>query len=234
MSWVWTELQWDADGNLVSAEGCEWDGPVGLCKGSSVANDQRKQELAMQQQAFNMQQQQLKFLNDSFGKYVNGDIGFNPQQLAAMNSAAMGQNAQQFGSAESGVRAALASRGVGMGDSPVGGEFTRGLSSLYGARASDLAGSLRNVILQNGQQALANKFNAGSILSGNAATLNGAQSTAGAGASSALNAYIQAANSGFGASFMSSLGKGLGGGLASAAMGGLGGFISPQYGGTRQ
>jgi hypothetical protein len=218
-----SKIVWDWTGEVVERVALDYVGPVDACKGSSVANDQRKQELDMQKQAFNMQQKQLSMLNDQFGKYLTGNVGFDPQQLGIMRSQFLNQNSNSFNDAGTGLRQALASRGIGTGDSPVGGEFTRGLTGLYSAGASNRAGGLANIDLTNLQQMLTNKFNAGSILSGNAATLNGAQATAGQGASNALSEYMKAENSGFGASFMRSFGSGLGGGLAAGLTGGAGG-----------
>ena len=116
----------------------------------------------------------------------------------------------------------LASRGAGGGQTPVGGDYTRGLSGLFGAEAQSLAGGANNIRMQNALQALNNKFQASNVLSGNAAALSSPISTFGSGASNALNQYMQAANSGFGATFT---------GLSTFGMGGLsevGGMFSPK------
>lgn len=211
MSWTKTIDRYLAEGRTVSGG-----------KGKDTANDQRKQELAMQKQAFDAQQKQLADLKTAFSKYTTQNIGFDPSQYAAMQSQAINQNSGAFNSAGNQVRSALLARGSGGGNLPVGGDYVRGMSGLMGAQASDLSGSMNNLRIQNAQQALTNRFNAGNLLSGNAATLTGTQGVAGAGASSALGDYIKAANTGFGASFMNSLGGGLGGGLASFATGGFG------------
>lgn len=227
MARVWTEIVLSmATGEVLRESFFEYSGPVALCKdhGQDVANQQRQQELNMQTQAFNKQMAQLDKLNSDFGKYTQGaGQGYDPAQLAAMRSQALDQNALAYNGAGAGVRSALAARGSAGGDAPVGGDYTRGIASLEGAAASDRASTLTNIDLSNLQQALTNKFNAGSILSGNAATLNGTQGVAGQGASSALGQYVAAKSiPGFGEQFSGALAKGLGSGVASFATGGFG------------
>jgi len=190
-------------------------------KGKDKADEQRKQELKMQQQAFDQQQKDLADLKAATSKYTTGQgQGFTPEQLASMNSGVLGQNAAGLNSASSSIMSALRARNPG--GLPQGGDATRGFENLYGSVASDLAGGLNNVRLQNAQQSLANRFNALNLQSGNAATLTGTQGVAGAGASSALNSYVTAANSGLLQQFASGLGSGLGAGVT----GGIGKGIS--------
>lgn len=210
-NWAETVEQYLAEGRSVSGG-----------KGAQKADDQRKQELDMQQKAFDMQKKQLDDLKSAFSKYTTQNIGFDPAQYAAMQTQAMNQNTSTFGSAGNQVRSALLARGSGGGNLPVGGDYVRGISGLMGAQASDLSGNLNSLRIQNAQQALTNRFNAGSLLSGNAATLTGTQGVAGAGASSALGDYIKAKNSGFLQSFASGLGSGLSGGLSAGLTGGIG------------
>lgn len=108
----------------------------------------------------------------------------------------------------------------------MGGDYTRGMSGLFGSEAQSLAGGMNSIRMQNALQALNNKFQASNVLSGNAAALSSPISTFGSGASNALNQYMQAANSGFGASFMRGFGGALGAGLGGLATGGIGGAAS--------
>jgi hypothetical protein len=171
----------------------------------------------MQQQAYNDQKQRLAQLQGAFQPYTQGaGVGFDPAALAAMQSQILNTNAGTFNSAGNQVRSALLSRGSGGGNLPVGGDYVRGISGLMGAQASDLSSNLNSLRIQNAQQALTNRFNAGSLLSGNAATLTGTQQVAGAGASNALSDYIKASNSGF----LSSLATGFGGALGNTLGGG--------------
>lgn len=190
-----------------------------------MAEQQQQQQNAMQKQAFDTQMKTLSDLKSSLGGYLSGTKGFDPTQLAALKTQFLGQNASNFSQARSGVRSALASAGSGGGQQPVGGDYARGLSGLYGGEASNLSQGMTGISLQNLSQALSNQFNAASVLSGNAATLNSPISSFGAGASNALNQRINVGmNSGLGAftnSFLGGLGKGLGG----AALGGLGGVL---------
>lgn len=203
----------------------EYDPYLVELKGKDKADEQRKAELSMQTKAFDQQQKDLADLKAATSKFTTGQgQGFTPEQTAAMNSGVLGQNAAGLNSASKSVMSALRSRNPG--GQPSGGDTTRGLESLYASGASDLAGGLNSVRLANAQQALANKFNALNLQSGNAATLTGTQGVAGAGASSALNSYITAANSGIAQSFMGGLGQGLGGGVSALATGGLGKVLS--------
>lgn len=203
----------------------EYDPYLVELKGKDKADAQRQSELKMQQQAFDQQQKDLADLKTATSKYTTGaGVGFDPTQLAAMNSGVLGQNAAGLNSASKSVMSALRSRNPG--GQPSGGDTTRGLESLYASGASDLAGGLNSVRLANAQQSLANRFNALNLQSGNAATLTGTQGVAGAGASSALNSYITAANSGLAQSFVGALGQGIGGGLGAGLTGGFGSALS--------
>lgn len=195
-------------------------------KGKGTAQSQRAQELQMQQQAFHTQQQQLADLKKAFSPYLTGNIGFSPQQLSAMTSQFLNSNNATFNQAGQQVREALGARGEGTGANPIGGSYVRGISGLLGAKAGSQSQGLLGLQVQNALQAIQNQFNAGNILSGNAATLTGTQGVAGSAASSALGDYIRAANTGFGSSFTNAFGSGLGSGLSGFYTGGLGKALS--------
>src|SRR5207253_2352734 len=108
---------------------------------------------------------------------------------------------------------------------PTGGNYANGIASLLGAKAGSQSQGLLGIDVSNAQQALQNKFNAGNLLSGNAAILTGTQGVAGSGASSALNSYVTASANSFGGSFMKSLGGSLGSGLGSGVSAGLTGGL---------
>lgn len=199
----------------------DWPNGVSGGKGSDTAKKQMDQQNALQQQAFDMQKQQLAQLSGAFGKYTTGDIGLSPELKAAMQTQFMNQTAGQYGQASEAVKNSIMAHG-GSGQTPMSGQDISGLVGLEGARANTLSQGLLGLNITDAQQALTNKFNAGSLLSGNAATLSSPISTFGSGASNALNQYITAANSGFGAAFMKSLGGSLGAGVGGIATGGLG------------
>jgi hypothetical protein len=190
---------------------------------TSTANSQRQQELNMQTQAFKTQQSQIAALQKSFSPYLSGTQGFSKQAQAAMRSQFLNSNNSTFNQAGQMVRSALGARGEGTGANPVGGNYAQGLSNLLGAKAGSQSQGLLGLDVTNQQQALQNQFNAGNILSGNAATLTGTQGVAGSGAASGLNSYINASNSGFLGSFQNALGGTLGKGLGLGITGGLGG-----------
>jgi hypothetical protein len=201
-------------------------------KGSGTANAQREQELQMQQQAFNTQQKQLASLTKSFSPYLAGKTGFDPALLATMRSQFLNSNNSTFSQAGQQVREALGARGEGTGSAPVGGAYGSGISNLMAAKAGSQSQGLLGINAANAQQALQNQFNAGNILSGNAATLTGTQGVAGAGASSALGSYIQGKNSGFGSSLANSFGGALGKGFGTGLVGGFGNYFGGLFGGS--
>lgn len=228
MSWVYTKLVLDKDDNVVVNEGFDYDGPIDSCKdhGQDVANQQRQDQLDLQKKAYDDQRAQLDSLNKAFSPYTTGNIGFDPQQLALLQSQFLNQNDQAYSSAGNQVRSSLLARGAGGGDQPIGGTGVQGLLGLQSAKAGNQAAGLQDIGLQNLTQALNNKFNAGSILSGNAATLNSPISTFGGGASSALGSYVQAKSiPGFGGALATSLGTTLGKSLGGANASPAGGFF---------
>lgn len=199
---------------------------AGEMKGSDRAKDVREKEFAMQKAAFDKQMSQLDKITKAFQPFLDKSTGFDPAAKASMTSQFLNNNDATFNQAGSMVREALGARG-NTGGNPVGGDFTRGLSGLLGARAGSQSQGLLGINIQDAQQAIMNKFNAGNLMSGNAATLTGTQGVSGSAMSNALNQEMQSLNSGFGASFMSSfgntLGHTLGGGNASKGAGWFGG-----------
>ncbi len=202
MSLVDLEINWGGKG--FSA----YDGQM---KGQDVAQSQQQQELAMQQSAFQTQQAQLAQLQKSLSPYLSGTIGFSPSAMAGMTSQFLNSNNQTFNQAGQQVRSALAARGSGTGQLPVGGDYTRGIAGLLSGKAQSQSGGLLGLQVQNQQQALQNQFNAANVLSGNAATLTGTQGVAGSAASSALNSFIQGSNAPGWASGIAGLAGQLGG-----------------------
>ena len=190
--------------------------------GTGTSKDQLNLQNKLQQQALDQQKAIRDQIMGSVSKYLSGNIGFDPQQLAIMQSQFLNQNTANFNQAGSAVRSALASRGAGGGDIPVGGDFVRGISSLEGAKASSQSQGILGTNLANLQQALTNQFNAASVASGQSAQLGNNIGVFGSGANNALNQYVQASQSGF----MNQLGKGfgsaLGQGIGAIATGGIG------------
>lgn len=225
---VTRKIVFDWTGQVLEHDFYTYEGTVDFCKGSDSAKSIRDQEMAMQKQSFKTQQDMIAKLTKAFSGDLSGKNGFDPAMVAAMKASFLNSNDSTFNQAGGMVREALGARG-NTGGNPTGGDFTRGISGLLGAKAGSQSGGLLNVDIQNAQQAITNKFNAGSILSGNAATLTGTQGVAANAMSNALNQQMQSMNSGFGASFLSSfgntLGRTLGGANASKGAGwfGMGG-----------
>ena len=190
----------------------------------SQSQDYQKTQLKTQNQ---MQQQQqdaenklLQQNNTALSPYLTGNQGFTPEQMAALNSQSLDQNALRFNSATQDTNRMLQARGEGMGNTPGSGVAATGYGNLQAAKAGDLADALRTVTLNNAQQGLANKFNAASVLSGNAQTYGGNVGTYGSGAGNALNALTGAQANGFQAQFGKAFGAGLGKGAADMSVGG--------------
>ena len=190
----------------------------------SQSQDSQKTQLntqnQMQQQQQGAENQLLQQNNTALSPYLTGNQGFTPEQMAALNSQALDQNALRYNQATQQTNQQLAARGEGQGNTPGSGVAANGYGNLQAAKAGDLADSLRTVTLNNAQQGLANKFNAASVLSGNAQTYAGNVGTYGSGASNALNALTNAQGNGFQAQFGKAFGAGLGAGTADIATGG--------------
>lgn len=186
---------------------------------SQSTSDQKAQlntQDQLQQQQLAQQNKLLTQNSTALSPYLTGNMGFTPQQLAALNGSALDQNALRFNQATQDTNSQLAARGEGLGNTPGSGVAATGYGNLQAAKAGDLADSLRTVTLNNAQQGNANMFNAASVLSGNAQTLGGNVNTFGQGAGTALNALTSAqANT-----WQSQLGKAAG----AAAGAGLGAF----------
>ena len=177
---------------------------------SDIANKQRQDELDMQKQSFALMQQRQNQVSGAVGKYLSGNIGFDPQQLALMKSMFLNQNAAQYNQAGQNVRTALLRSGSLSSGAPMGGDAVRGIAGLQAGMANNATSGIANINLSNLQQMLTNQFNAASLINGQAAQLTSPISSFGQDASSALNAYNQAAESGFGGSLAKSFGSALG------------------------
>lgn len=192
-------------------------------------DDTQKKQLDLQNQLQAQQQAKQNAIidqnNTALSPYLSGNKGYTPEQLSALNSQALDQNAQRYGQAATQTNANLAARGEN-GMTPLSGVGANGYANLQSAKAGDLSDALRTVTLNNAQQGLTNQFNAASVLGGNAQTLAGNVGTYGSGAGNALSNVTQAQSNGFLSKFASGLGSGIGGGVASGLTGGLGTAIS--------
>ena len=232
----YNRIEWQMvdDGlEFVSADPFEYSGPVAECKGDGVARDQLNRENALVDKALAEQRRIQGLIESGVGKYLTSDIGFSPEQLAAMRSQFLNENDSAFNAAGSNVRSALASRGAGTGEIPIGGDYARNIAELEGMAGASQSQGLLGIKLQDALQSQNNRWNAASVMGGNSAQLGGNIGTFNSGASNALNQYVYAANQGFGNAFTSALGGGLGKGLATGITGGISGFIPKQYGGAR-
>src|SRR5207248_958676 len=110
--------------------------------------------------------------------------------LAMLRTQFLNSTAQQYGQAGRNVRTALMRSGSLDSSVPAGGDAVRGIAGLEGAMANTTSQGLTGINLQNLQQALANRFNAASIVNRQAAQLTSPISTFGSGSSNALNQYV--------------------------------------------
>lgn len=203
--------------------------------GTGTSKDQLKLQNQLVQQQLAKQDAIHNQIMGSIGKYLSGSgEGFDPAQLAAMTSAFLNNTAGQYQGARSNVVAGLASRGIGTGSAPGGGDIARGLEGLEGAAADTRSQGLLGINIQNLQQALNNRFNAASVASGQGAQIGSNLGIFQGGANNALDQYVQASNQGFGNALTSSLGGALGkglGGLATLGIGSSLGGLSKYLGG---
>jgi hypothetical protein len=194
--------------------------------GSGTSKDQLKEQNALQKEAFTNMQGIQQSVRDALGKYMSGNVGFDPAQLAAMKSQFLNTTANQYQNAGSNLRTALLRTGSASSSMPAGGDFVRGVAGLEGGLASTTSSGLANIDLQDLSQALTNKFNAASVINGQAAQLASPISTFGAGASNALSNYVQSQQSTFGNMLARGFGSALGSGLGAGVSGGIGGVLS--------
>lgn len=189
-------------------------------KGSDSAAAVRDKEFAMQKQSFDTQMAMIKQLTGALSPYLSGTRGFSPAAMAGMTSQFLNSNNQTFNQAGQMTREALGARG-NLGTNPAGGDYARGLSNLLGAKAGSQSQGLLGLQVQNALQAQNNMFNAGNILSGNAASLTGTQGVSANAMSNALNQFMSSTNAGFGGSFVRGFGSSFGSGLGDTAIQGL-------------
>lgn len=161
------------DGRLLHMVAEEYSGPWAECKETKEQKQQREldnkmaaQQFALQQEALNEQKLFNQPVRENLTKYLSGDIGFTPEQMALLNSQFLNKQSQGFNEAGGQVFNALRARGFMGGDMPASGDAARNLSSLYGLEAASTSAGLTDIQLQNIQQALANKFNTAGIFAG--------------------------------------------------------------------
>lgn len=231
MTWINTYVEIDIEsGEVLRKEGFHYDGPVAEAKRDreKEASARRLEEQTkMEKDAYGRQKELMDtLLKPTFSKYLTEDMGFSPETQALLEAGAIEDVSDNFDDAQSAVKTALMRRGTASG--PVSGDYGRAFSGLFSERARTLADAIRGLRVQNAMQGVTNRFNAGNILSGNAATLNSPIATFNAGGNNALSNMTQLATApGFG----SFLAQGLGQGLGSALTGGFSNIGRKIFGG---
>lgn len=204
--------------------------------GSGTSKDQLKRQNDLIDQQLQQQTALRNQIMGGVGKYLNGaGEGFDPQQLAIMQSQFLDQNAAAGKQAGQNVMSSLAARGLAGGNLPASGSLARDLADLQGTIATSQSQGILGTNLANLQQALTNRFNAANIASGQTAQLGGNIGTFQGGANNALSNYVQAQQSTFGNRFASGFGSALGQGLGNigtfgigSSLGNLGKYLSQQ------
>src|ERR1039458_5226698 len=96
---------------------------------SQSTTDQKSQLNAQNQMQAQQQASQNQLLaqnNTALSPYLTGNQGFTPQQMSALNSQALDQNALRFNQGTQQENAQLAARGEGMGNTPGSGVAATG------------------------------------------------------------------------------------------------------------
>lgn len=191
-------------------------GGTGTSKSQLDLNNKNTADQLAQQKAIRDQ------IMSATSQYTTGaGQGYDPSQFAAMMSQFLNNNSSTYNQAGSAVTSALAARGAGNGQLPVGGDYTQGLEALQGARASSQSQGILSGNISNLQQALTNKFNALNVQSGQSAQVGSNISTFNNGANNSLDEYVKASASSPLNTLLGSFGGALGKGLAAGATGGL-------------
>lgn len=208
---IWTRITLDMEtSEVLSREGYDWHGSVAWAKGQDKAEKERKDQARLQEAALKEQRKFTGPVYDNLVKYLTGNFGFTAEQAGLMTSRFLAESDRGYSDAAKNVKLQAARRGGGTGDTPVSGNFVRQIASLEGARASDVAGGLRDIRLADIQQALSNKFNAAKVFMGGAQVEQANVGVFGSGRQNALSNYMQGANVGFWPSFTQAAGQGLG------------------------
>jgi hypothetical protein len=195
--------------------------------GTGTSKDQLELQNKLTQQQLDQQKAIRDQIMSTTSQYTTGaGQGYDPAQFSAMISQFLNQNSANFNQAGSQVLSSLNARGAGGGAIPAGGDLTRGLEALQGARASSQSQGVLGANISNLQQALNNKFNALGLQSGQGAQLGQNIGVFNQGASNSLNDYVKASQGGF----LNSFGNALGGVVGGAVGGGIGGGISNAIG----
>lgn len=163
-------------------------------KATKAAEKAADRQARIQEEQLAEQKRIQAKVEGALSKYLGGDIGFGPEQLALMQTLFMGDQARAFGTAEKSVMAGLRGRGGAGGDLPAGGDFGRLFGTLQSGRAGSQAAGVNDIRLRDAGQKLANQFNAAGVIQGNAGQINPAYY--GANANNAMQLFGALSNSG--------------------------------------
>jgi len=172
---VTTRLTIDmSTGEVLEHEWFDYAGPVALCKGDNTLKQSEQMQFQFQQQLMDVFQKQygeqsevLKFLKGKLEPQLDHPTGYSDSAKAAMRAQAVDTISNQYDNAQKAVQGIQFARGGR--DLPSGVDAMQ-IGALKGAQASDTAGALNTVELNDENLKQSNYWNAMNVLSGNVAS----------------------------------------------------------------
>jgi hypothetical protein len=161
-------------GEVLEHDSYEYSGPVELCKGDNTLKQSEQQQAAFQAQLMQVFQKQygdqsevLKFLRGKLEPMLDHPTGYSDSAKAAMRAQAVDTIASQYDNAQKAVQGIQFARGGR--DLPSGVDAMQ-IGALKGSQASDTAGALNTIELNDENLKESNYWNAMNVLSGNVAS----------------------------------------------------------------
>lgn len=196
-----------------------------MCWGSESESDRARKEAKSKQAVLDRQAAEDRAeakrirsqLEAQFGKYLESDIGYSPEQKKSLEGTAIDANAEGIQQSLANTNAIVLARSGGQ---PLGGNDINDLASVHTAGALDKVRSLREISQADADLALKNRFNSASILSGNAGM---AQQNSQFDTNSAMQYWAQRAKLAAQPSFFGNLGASTAGAFAGKAARRIGG-----------
>jgi hypothetical protein len=161
-------------GEVLEHDSYEYSGPVELCKGDNTLKQSEQQQAAFQAQLMQVFQKQygdqsevLKFLRGKLEPMLDHPTGYSDSAKAAMRAQAVDTISNQYDNAQKAVQGIQFARGGR--DLPSGVDAMQ-IGALKGSQASDTAGALNTIELNDENLKESNYWNAMNVLSGNVAS----------------------------------------------------------------
>src|SRR6185437_2552948 len=88
---------WTGEGyRCIKSTWHEYAGPLAIAKGEGTAKDQLNQQNQLQRDAYNNMLARQNQVGGAVSKYLSGNVGYDPQQLALLKSQFLNQNAATY------------------------------------------------------------------------------------------------------------------------------------------